>query len=164
MIKNIMKNIGLKDVNKALEKYKTDAKNMTTEQLGYYVEDLKNGTGNIGKENLEERIKIYGDELEARNGKKDEDLFDSAGKERPSTQVAYLKGWKDPQLKEAVKKAITTHNATGNNLMNVLYQKGVLGKDPGAKDLYDKLDKMGTTYSEQFINQLAHDPEYDKKE
>lgn len=67
MIKNIMKNIGLKDVNKALEKYKTDAKNMTTEQLGYYVEDLKNGTGNIGKENLEERIKIYGDELEARN-------------------------------------------------------------------------------------------------
>lgn len=71
MIKNIMKNIGLKDVNKALEKYKTDAKNMTTEQLGYYVEDLKNGTGNIGKENLEERIKIYGDELAARNGKKE---------------------------------------------------------------------------------------------
>lgn len=72
MIKNIMNNIGTKDVNKALEKYKTDAKNMTTEQLGYYVEDLKNGTGNIGKENLEERIKIYGDELEARNGKKEE--------------------------------------------------------------------------------------------
>ncbi|MBO7344750.1 MAG: hypothetical protein J6S67_20375 [Methanobrevibacter sp.] len=76
MIKNIMKNIGTKDVNKALEKYKTDAKNMTTEQLGYYVEDLKNGTGNIGKENLEERIKIYGDELEARNGKKDKAYVD----------------------------------------------------------------------------------------
>ena len=54
--------------NKVLDKYKTDAKNMTTEQLEYYVEDLKNGTGNIGKENLEERIKIYGDELNKRKG------------------------------------------------------------------------------------------------
>jgi hypothetical protein len=74
MIKNIMKNIGVKpfveaegiDTAKALERYKTDAENMNTKQLEYYVEDLKNGTGNLGPEYLEERIKIYGDELNKR--------------------------------------------------------------------------------------------------
>jgi hypothetical protein len=74
MIKNIMKNIGVKpfveaegiDTAKALERYKTDAENMTTKQLEYYVEDLKNGTGNLGPEYLEERMKIYGDELNKR--------------------------------------------------------------------------------------------------
>jgi hypothetical protein len=77
MIKGIyksMKNIGAKpfveaegkDGAKALERYKTDAENMTTKQLEYYVEDLKNGTGNLGPEYLEERMKIYGDELDKR--------------------------------------------------------------------------------------------------
>lgn len=79
MIKGIyksMKNIGVKpfveaegkDGAKALKRYKTDAENMTTKQLEYYVEDLKNGTGNLGPEYLEERIKIYGDELNKRKG------------------------------------------------------------------------------------------------
>jgi len=58
--------------NKDLDRYKTDAKNMATEQLEYYVEDLENGTGNIGTEYLEERKKIYGDEL--KNRKKSKEL------------------------------------------------------------------------------------------
>ncbi len=120
MIKNIMKNIGLKPVE---------------------VEE---------KEEVREDI--------------DTDEFDSAGKKRPSTDVAYLKGWKDPQLKSDVIKAIKKYNATGNNLMNVLYNKGVLRKETEAEELYNKLDKMGVTNSEQFINQLAHDPEYNSEE
>lgn len=108
MIKNIMKNIGLKDVNKALEKYKTDAKNMTTEQLGYYVEDLKNGTGNIGKENLEERIKIYGDELEARNRKRDTDPLTYIPKKNDELRVMFQKE-KDPEIKAAMKEALKKH-------------------------------------------------------
>lgn len=67
---------------------------------------------------------------------------------KPSTDVAYLKGSEDPQLKADVKKAISTHHATGNNLLNVLYNKD--------KELYKKLDAMGTTNAEQFINQLAY--------
>lgn len=70
---------------------------------------------------------------------------------RPSTDVAYLKGSEDPQLKADVKKAISIHHATGNNLLNVLYNKD--------KELYKKLDAMGTTNAEQFINQLAYGEE-----
>lgn len=72
-------------------------------------------------------------------------------KEKPSTDIAYLKGSEDPQLKADVKKAISTHHATGNNLLNVLYNKD--------KELYKKLDAMGTTNAEQFINQLAYGEE-----
>lgn len=77
-------------------------------------------------------------------------IMNNIGK-RPSTDVAYLKGSEDPQLKADVKKAISTHHATGNNLLNVLYNKD--------KELYKKLDAMGTTNAEQFINQLAYGEE-----
>ncbi len=113
MIKNIMNNIGVKpvivdDKDKALERYKTDAKNMAREQLEYYVDDLKNGTGNLGEEFLEERLKIYGDELEARNRKRDTDPMTYIPKKNDELRVMFQKE-KDPEIKAAMKEALKKH-------------------------------------------------------
>lgn len=104
-----------KPAEKDLQRYKTDAQNMTTEQLEYYVEDLKNETGNIGTENIEERKKIYTDELNKRmksgkSAEKEDYKIAQSGKLATQKQVDYATEISDKYSltrEEMLKKPIT---------------------------------------------------------
>lgn len=71
--------------------------------------------------------------------------IESGKSEKNTADENYIKNSDNKELKDKVNAAIKKYGATGQNLMNVLYNKD--------KELYNELDKMGTVNAKQFIMQ-----------